>query len=143
LRDALFIQGQSVGKFCFSLLVISVETGRPCGRGGSIRRNLLFLVPGLNVVAAVLETITALRDQQGQRLGDRLAQTQVVDGLGARELGKLLQKELLAIRRATAVEEPIEVERCVRCSSSPREVPCKAQSSCWRAFSFSSSGFRT
>jgi uncharacterized RDD family membrane protein YckC len=110
LRDALFVQGQSVGKFCFSLLVISLETGRPCSRAASVRRNLIFLVPGLNIVAAVLESVTAVRDPQGQRLGDRLAQTQVVDGLGARELIKLLQKELLAIRIARAAEDPIEVE---------------------------------
>jgi uncharacterized RDD family membrane protein YckC len=113
LRDALFVRGQSVGKFIFSLLVVSLETGRPCSRAESVRRNLLFLVPGLNIVAAILETITVIRDPQGQRLGDRLARTQVVEGLGARELIRLLQKELLEIRVAREpLEEPIEVERC-------------------------------
>ena len=32
LRDALFIPGQSVGKFLFGLRVISLASGRPCGR---------------------------------------------------------------------------------------------------------------
>jgi uncharacterized RDD family membrane protein YckC len=105
LRDALFVRGQSMGKFVFSLLVISLETGRPCTRAGSVRRNFLFLVPGLNLVAGILETVTIVRDPQGQRLGDRIAHTQVVDGLGARELIKLLQKELLEIRVA---QEPLE-----------------------------------
>ena len=95
LRDALFVRGQSVGKFFFSLLVVSLVTGRPCSRAESVRRNFLFLVPGLNVVAVILETVISVRDPQGLRLGDRLAGTQVVEGLGARELVKLLQKELL------------------------------------------------
>ena len=32
LRDALFIPGQSVGKFLFGLRVINLGNGRPCGR---------------------------------------------------------------------------------------------------------------
>jgi hypothetical protein len=116
LRDALFVPGQSVGKFVFSLLVINLETGRPCGRAGSVRRNVMFLIPGLNIVAAILETVTAVRDPQGLRLGDRLAQTQVVEGLGARELIKLLQKQLLVeIHQAKdPLDEPVEVERLSR-----------------------------
>src|SRR5688572_30802468 len=94
LRDALFVPGQSVGKFLLSLLVISLETGRPCSRTGSIRRNVMFLVPGLNLVAIPYEALAVVRDPQGQRLGDRLAQTQVVEGLGARELIKAVQKDL-------------------------------------------------
>jgi hypothetical protein len=31
-----------------------------------------------------LEALTIARDSLGQRLGDRIAQTQVVEGLGAR-----------------------------------------------------------
>ena len=94
-RDALFVPGQSVGKFFFSLLVISLETGRPCGRMQSVTRNILFLIPGLNLVAVVFEITTVIRDPQGQRLGDRVAHTQVVEGLGAKELVSMLQKELL------------------------------------------------
>jgi hypothetical protein len=115
LRDALFVRGQSVGKFFFSLLVVGLVTGRPCSRMESVRRNFLFMVPGLNVVAAILETVTSVRDPQGLRLGDRLAGTQVVEGLGAWELAKLLQKELLEIRMLTAAEDPVEVERRERC----------------------------
>ena len=33
-----------------------------------------------------IEARTLLRDQQGMRLGDRLAMTQVVDGYGAKDL---------------------------------------------------------
>ena len=83
-RDA--IRGQSVGKFILGLVVISLETGRPSSLVGSVRRNLLLLLPGANVVAIFLEVQTVVRDPQGQPLGDRLAQTQVVEGFGAKDL---------------------------------------------------------
>lgn len=83
-RDA--IGGRSVGKFVFGLVVTDLRTGRPCGYGAGIRRNILFLWPGANVVAAFLEASTLLRDPQGQRLGDRFALTQVVEGFGLKDL---------------------------------------------------------
>lgn len=83
-RDS--ISGRSLGKFCVGLVVIDLPTDRPCGRLGSVTRNALFLLPGANLVAVFLESVSVVRDPQGQRLGDRLAQTQVVDGLGARDL---------------------------------------------------------
>ena len=89
LRDA--IAGRSVGKFLCGLVVIDLKTGRPCGRSASINRNALLLLPGANVVAVFLETATIVRDPQGQRLGDRLAWTQVVDGYGARDVVTALQ----------------------------------------------------
>jgi len=99
LRDALFAPGQSVGKFLLGLHVIQVRTNERCTRAGSIRRNIQFIVPGLNVVAVVLESMTIVRDPQGQRLGDLLAETQVVDGFGARELVKAVQENLRASPR--------------------------------------------
>lgn len=84
LRDS--VQGQSLGKALFGLVVISLETGKPATFASSVRRNLLLLLPGANIVAAFLETMTIVRDVQGQRLGDRLAQTQVIEGFGAKDL---------------------------------------------------------
>ncbi len=84
LRDG--VQGRSVGKFFVGLVVISLETGRPCRLVDSVRRNLVFLFPGVNVVAVFLEPVTIVRDPLGHRLGDRLAHTQVVVGFGARDL---------------------------------------------------------
>jgi hypothetical protein len=111
-RDALFVPGQSVGKFFFSLLVISLETGRPCGRMHSVTRNIMFLIPGLNLVAAVFEIATVIRDPQGQRLGDRVAHTQVVEGLGAKEFVSVLQKGLLdEIQLQRDPIEPVDVKR--------------------------------
>jgi RDD family len=94
-RDA--IRGQSVGKLLLGLVVIGLESGRPCSLAGSARRNLLFLLPGANVVAIFLEARTVVRDLQGQRLGDRLAQTQVVEGLGAKDLVKLFRDWLMGL----------------------------------------------
>jgi uncharacterized RDD family membrane protein YckC len=94
-RDA--ISGQSIGKFVCGLVVISLETGRPSSLAASVRRNLLFLLPGANVVAIFLETRTIWRDRQGQRLGDKLAQTQVVEGFGAKDLVKSFQDALMGV----------------------------------------------
>jgi hypothetical protein len=95
LRDA--VGGRSIGKLLFSLVVISMETGRPSSFTGSVERNLLLLLPGPNVAAVFLEARTIVADPQGQRLGDRLAQTQVVEGAGARELAKFLQDWLMSL----------------------------------------------
>jgi hypothetical protein len=86
LRDS--VQGQSLGKLLFGLVVISLETGRPITLASSIRRNLIFLLPGANIIAAFLETVTVIRDVQGQRLGDRLAHTHVIEGFGAKDLAR-------------------------------------------------------
>src|SRR5688572_542568 len=95
LRDALFIPGQSVGKFLFGLRVISLGDGRPCSRLQSAQRNFILVVPGLNVVATALEAVAFTRDPQGQRLGDKLANTQVIEGFGAREFVTSFQRALL------------------------------------------------
>jgi uncharacterized RDD family membrane protein YckC len=95
LRDA--IGGQSIGKLLLGLVVIDLETGRVSSVSGSLRRNLLLLLPGANVVAVFLEARAITADPQGQRLGDRLAQTQVVEGAGARELAKSLQDWLMSL----------------------------------------------
>jgi hypothetical protein len=84
LRDA--VCGRSLGKFLLGLTVVSLETGRPGSARDSVSRNVIFLLPGANVAAVFLEARTFLRDQQGLRLGDRLAMTQVVDGYGAKDL---------------------------------------------------------
>ena len=95
LRDA--IGGQSIGKIFLGLVVIDLHSGRVSSLSGSIRRNFLFLLPGANLVAIFLEARTIISDPQGQRLGDRLAQTQVVEGAGAKDLVKSLQDWLLSL----------------------------------------------
>jgi uncharacterized RDD family membrane protein YckC len=94
-RDA--VKGQSIGKFMCGLVVVSLETGRLSTLAGSVRRNGVLLLPGANLVAIFLEARTIVHDPQGQRLGDRLAQTQVVEGFGAKDLVKAFQNWLMGL----------------------------------------------
>jgi uncharacterized RDD family membrane protein YckC len=93
LRDA--VGGRSIGKLVLGLIVIDLQSGRPTSWFGSAQRNIVLLLPGANVAAVFLEGRTILVDPQGQRLGDRLAQTQVVEGAGARDLARRLRDWLL------------------------------------------------
>jgi uncharacterized RDD family membrane protein YckC len=95
LRDG--IGGQSLGKLVTGLVVVNVGTGKLCTWKDSALRNVLVLIPGANVVAIALESITIIRDPQGQRLGDRLAQTQVIEGLGAKDLARSFQRWWLSV----------------------------------------------
>ena len=89
---ATAIGGQSLGKLVVGLVVVNVRTGRFCSWKDSVLRNIFVLIPGANIAAVFLESLTILRDPQGQRLGDRLAQTQVIEGLGAKDLAKSFQR---------------------------------------------------
>jgi uncharacterized RDD family membrane protein YckC len=111
LRDALFVQGQSVGKFLAGLRVVNLDTGRPCGRLQSAKRNVIFIVPGLNIVAIGFEAVAIFQDAQGQRLGDRIANTQVVDGLGAKEFVHEFQKAMFELEfERRGEKQPVEVK---------------------------------
>ena len=112
LRDAM--KGQSVGKFLLGLCD-RLETGSASSLAGSGQwRNLLLLLPGANVVAIFLEAATLVRDPQGQRLGDRLAQTQVVEGLGAKDPVKAFQDWLMGLGDLSSTP-PSESEAVLRC----------------------------
>lgn len=108
LRDGLW-RGCSVGKFLFSLTVLKIETPQPCTAVDSALRNSILVVPGL--MAAILESITIYRDPLGHRLGDRIAQTQVVEGSGARELVTSLLQDLRSYDGTHRVRERIPVDR--------------------------------
>jgi uncharacterized RDD family membrane protein YckC len=103
LRDT--VGGQSLGKFMFGLTVVRLDSGRPCSARDSVARNVIFVLPGANVAAVFLEARTLSRDQQGLRLGDRLAMTQVVDGYGAKDLARdaqtLIEDVAAQLRKST------------------------------------------
>jgi hypothetical protein len=95
VRDG--ISGQSLGKLLVGLVVVNIRTGRFCSLKDSVLRNVFVLIPGANLMAVFLESITIVRDPQGQRLGDRLAQTQVIEGLGAKDLATSFQRWWLSV----------------------------------------------
>jgi uncharacterized RDD family membrane protein YckC len=95
LRDGM--GGQSLGKLVVGLVVVNIQTGKFCSWKDSALRNVFVLIPGANVMAVFLESITILRDPQGQRLGDRVAQTQVIEGLGAKDLVRSFQRWWLGV----------------------------------------------
>lgn len=61
--------------------------------------------------ALILFIAEMVRDTQGQRLGDRLANTQVVEGQSVKELATSLQRALLEVPlRRQGKEQPVEVK---------------------------------
>ncbi|MCE2560011.1 MAG: RDD family protein [Acidobacteria bacterium] len=94
LRDS--VNGKSLGKFMFGLTVVRLDGGAPIGPTRSLLRNAIFVVPGLNVAALGWEALLLTRDPQGFRLGDRIANTQVVEGASLKELAREVQNQLLA-----------------------------------------------
>ena len=59
----------------------------------------MLLLPGANIAAIFLEARTIATDPLGQRLGDRLAHTQVVEGFGATDMVKSFQHWLMGLGR--------------------------------------------
>lgn len=72
LRDG-FGQGQSWGKKALKLMVVRLEDGQPSSKRASAVRNLIGSVLGF------IDIIVALVQQKGQRAGDMLTKTQVID----------------------------------------------------------------
>jgi len=72
LRDGMG-SGQSMGKKMFKLMVVRLEDHQRCTKGNSAVRNLIGGVLGF------IDIIVALVGQKGQRVGDKLVNTQVVE----------------------------------------------------------------
>jgi uncharacterized RDD family membrane protein YckC len=72
LRDGMG-NGQSLGKRMFKLMVVRLEDDQPSTKANSAVRNLIGGVLGL------IDIIVALVGQTGQRLGDKLVNTQVIE----------------------------------------------------------------
>ncbi len=83
-RDGMCIKGfggRSVGKFAMNLRVVDlVGSGSRQSPFDSLKRNCLLWIPLMPVVEGFVVVI----DERGQRLGDRMAGTMVVEHLGSR-----------------------------------------------------------
>ena len=72
--------GQSIGKKKLNLMVVNVTTNKPCTRGESFLRELdIFFLQMFPIVGWLVEPIFIVTSDDGRRLGDRVAETQVID----------------------------------------------------------------
>ena len=97
LRDGFTfepVDGQSLGKKLLNLRAVVVETGQRCDYVLSIKRNLPFIIPMifmvipvagwliggiLYLVAIIIEIILVVTDENGERIGDKIAGTRVIE----------------------------------------------------------------
>ena len=97
LRDGLTFEPfvcQSLGKKLLNLRAVVVETGKNCDYGLSIKRNLPFIIPMifmvipvvgwiigavLWIIALIIEIVLVITDENGERLGDKIAGTRVIE----------------------------------------------------------------
>jgi uncharacterized RDD family membrane protein YckC len=94
LRDGVdlpVVERRSVGKKIVGLRVVRAN-GAPMGAGTAVQRNLLiatapllplvpvigWIAPYVSFLVAVVEIAVYFADAEGQRLGDRVARTQVI-----------------------------------------------------------------
>ncbi|WP_316810996.1 RDD family protein [Pedobacter heparinus] len=79
LKDG-FGQGQSYGKKALKLLVIDLETNRPITKSKSFLRNIVSLLLGIvPLIGNFIEPVMILATDDGRKLGDRAANTMVID----------------------------------------------------------------
>jgi uncharacterized RDD family membrane protein YckC len=72
--------GQSVGKKAVDLMVVDIKTNQPCTMGESaLRALILFLLNMIPGLGWLIEPIVAIASENGRRLGDLAAGTQVID----------------------------------------------------------------
>ena len=76
-RDGLF-ESQSVGKRLIGLKVVRSAGGDHCTFRDSFIRNVLWVVPVVNVLMALTGLYALFNDPDGRHWGDRLAETRVV-----------------------------------------------------------------
>lgn len=75
-----FNQGQSFGKKRMKLMVVDLTTNSPCTRSSSFLRMLIFLLLCIPYgLGALLEPLYAMIQNEGRRLGDYAAKTQVIE----------------------------------------------------------------
>lgn len=70
--------GQSIGKKRMGLMVITLQDDRPCSKGKSCLRQVLYIVPYINMFLGVADIVLVFAHEQGRRIADFVAGTQVV-----------------------------------------------------------------
>jgi len=79
IKDGLG-HGQSWGKKALDLMVVNLGNNTPCDKGKSFLRNFISgLVAIIPFVGWLIEPIMVLANEDGRKLGDKAANTQVID----------------------------------------------------------------
>ena len=76
-RDGCF-DGQSIGKRLMGFKVVVGQRRARCTVAHSVLRNLLWVVPVVNIVMGLTGVYDLSNDRAGRHWGDRLADTRVV-----------------------------------------------------------------
>lgn len=72
--------GQSPGKKALNVMVVDLDTNMPCNKQKSCIRNVVMLLTGLvPLIGSFIEPVMVLATNDGRRLGDRAANTMVID----------------------------------------------------------------
>lgn len=82
LKDGIDFGGldnRSVGKKVMGLRVMNLATKQKCTYVDSLLRQILFIIPLVNIVIALIEFVLVLVDPKGIRLGDKIAKTMVIE----------------------------------------------------------------
>lgn len=79
IKDGLG-QGQSWGKKALDIMVVKLENKMPCDKRKSFFRNFVSgLITIIPIIGWLIEPIMVLATDDGRKLGDRAANTQVID----------------------------------------------------------------
>ncbi|MCG2726446.1 MAG: RDD family protein [Elusimicrobia bacterium] len=73
------LDNRSIGKKVMGLRVINTETGLRCNYKDSALRQILFIIPIVNMLIALIEIVLVISDDKGIRLGDKIAKTMVIE----------------------------------------------------------------
>ena len=107
------------------LVVIDVQTRKPCSRSQSASRSLMWLLLGIvPIVGWCIEPVVAVLSTGGKRLGDRLANTQVIEAAALQGSG--------AVTAARSSSRARALVQCRHCGgfTDAQEGTCAY---CWRS----------
>jgi uncharacterized RDD family membrane protein YckC len=79
LKDS-FGQGQSLGKRAVGVMVVHITDNKPCSASQSTLRNLVIVFFGfIPLVGWLIEPLMVMVSDNGERIGDKAANTRVID----------------------------------------------------------------
>ena len=79
IKDGLG-NGQSYGKRALNIMVINVNSNKPCSKSNSAGRNIMFsIICSVPYIGYLLEIIMVFANPKGRKLSDLVAGTQVID----------------------------------------------------------------